>query len=166
MFLRVLRHMPQSQRAHFIIRTRVIAAIGNIRPYSPISFQPHPAPFSHNFSSTTRVRAVEDPDAFISGFKNTSLFKKLADKPEALQALDRFSKLLRKAGIDTTSGKQPSKMQLINLASNAEFRESARNVAEELQKAGVDLHSREVMEEVMNLKNKLLGGNDSDGSKS
>lgn len=100
MFLRVLRHMPQSQRAHFIIRTRVIAAIGNIRPYSPISFQPHPAPFSHNFSSTTRVRAVEDPDAFISGFKNTSLFKKLADKPEALQALDRFSKLLRKAGKD------------------------------------------------------------------
>ncbi len=33
-------------------------------------------------------------------------------------------------------------MQMLKLAANADFRESAKRVGEELQKAGVDIHSK------------------------
>lgn len=50
------------------------------------------------FISTPRIQAAEDPNAFISSFRNTTLFKRFADKPEALQALEAFAKVLQSKG--------------------------------------------------------------------
>jgi hypothetical protein len=50
------------------------------------------------FSFTSRLQASEDEDAFLSQFKNTSVFSKLADKPEALMALRDFAELMRAQG--------------------------------------------------------------------
>jgi hypothetical protein len=50
------------------------------------------------FSYTPRLQASENEDAFLSQFKNTSIFSKLADKPEALMALRDFAELMRAQG--------------------------------------------------------------------
>jgi hypothetical protein len=50
------------------------------------------------FSFTPRLQASEDEDAFLSQLKNTSVFEKLADKPEALMALRDFAELMRAQG--------------------------------------------------------------------
>lgn len=43
--------------------------------------------------------------------------------------------------IDLTPGRSPSMMEVFKLASNPKFREGAKNVVEELKKAGVDINS-------------------------
>lgn len=43
-------------------------------------------------------RAAEDPNGFMSRFEGTKLFTQLADKPEALQAIATFAKLLQDKG--------------------------------------------------------------------
>lgn len=50
------------------------------------------------FSSTPHRRASEDPDVFISAFKNTALFRELADKPEVLQATKDLVRVLQEEG--------------------------------------------------------------------
>ena len=62
------------------------------RAYSPLLLR--------QFSVTPRPQAaVEDEDSFISKFKNTSIFQKLADKPEALSAIQAFAEVLQKSGM-------------------------------------------------------------------
>ena len=51
-----------------------------------------------SFSFTPRLQASEDEDAFLSQFKNTSVFVKLADKPDALMALRDFAELMKAQG--------------------------------------------------------------------
>jgi hypothetical protein len=47
--------------------------------------------------------------------------------------------LMDSKGIDLT---QPSKFQMLKLATNSEFREATKNVVQEFQNAGVDLSSK------------------------
>jgi hypothetical protein len=143
----------------FPSRLLAIATIRSVRPFLRFSHQqPH---FRRNFSITPYPQAAENPNAFITAFKNTTVFQKLADKPDALRALTQFAKLMQdqgvchvpimllhcknligKAGIDFASGKPPSTLQMMKLAANSEFREGAKRVVEEMQKAGVDLKSK------------------------
>ncbi|KAG1820383.1 uncharacterized protein BJ212DRAFT_1339769 [Suillus subaureus] len=108
------------------------------------------------FSYTPRLQASENEDAFLSQFKNTSIFGKLADKPEALMALRDFAELMKAQGIDANT--PPSAFQMMKLAANSEFREAAQKVVSELQKAGVDLTSQDTIQELMGL-SKKVGGN-------
>ncbi|KAG2146630.1 hypothetical protein DEU56DRAFT_785542 [Suillus clintonianus] len=108
------------------------------------------------FSFTSRLQASENEDAFLSQFKNTSIFGKLADKPEALMALRDFAELMRAQGIDANA--PPSTLQMMRLAANSEFREAAQKVVTELQNAGVDLTSQDTIQELMGL-SKKVGGN-------
>lgn len=45
-------------------------------------------------------------------------------------------------GLDMTSGKAPSMLQMSKLFLNAEVREAAQNLVEEFKKAGVDLNTK------------------------
>ncbi|KAG1780193.1 hypothetical protein EV702DRAFT_1081390 [Suillus placidus] len=112
--------------------------------------------YRRTFSYTPRLQASENEDAFLSQFKNTSIFVKLADKPEALMALRDFAELMKAQGIDANS--PPSAFQMMKLAANSEFREAAQKVVSELQKAGVDLTSQDTIQELMGL-SKKAGGN-------
>ncbi|KAF7776395.1 hypothetical protein Agabi119p4_4788 [Agaricus bisporus var. burnettii] len=96
-------------------------------------------------------RTVQDKQPLIDAFRQTTLFQKLAGHPEAVYALEDFAKLMQAKGLDFSSGKPPSPLQMLKLASNSEFRESAKRVGEELQKAGVDMQSKELMQEMMEL---------------
>ncbi|KAF9449925.1 hypothetical protein P691DRAFT_758669 [Macrolepiota fuliginosa MF-IS2] len=125
-------------------------------------------------------RASEDKEAFFKAFQNTSIFQKLGNHPEAVSALENFAKLLQEKGsispvtsdinsytpigVDLSSGKPPSTLQMLKLAANPDFREGAKRVGEELQKAGVDFQSKELMQEMMELM-KLKNATSSDGSK-
>jgi hypothetical protein len=50
------------------------------------------------FSTTPRRLAAEVPDDFINAIKHTSLFQKLADKPNALKALSDLYALTKEMG--------------------------------------------------------------------
>lgn len=50
------------------------------------------------FSVTPPPQAAENEDSFISKFKNTSVFQQLADKPDALAAIQKFAQLLQSSG--------------------------------------------------------------------
>ena len=51
------------------------------------------------FSTTPRRLASEVPDEFINAIKHTALFKKLADKPNALKALSDLYALTKEMGV-------------------------------------------------------------------
>ncbi|TFK55859.1 hypothetical protein OE88DRAFT_1652367 [Heliocybe sulcata] len=106
-----------------------------------------------SFRPCARIQAAESPNSMIANIRNTSLYKKIADKPEAMAALRDFSALLQEQGFDASGG-PPSNMQMLKLFADSQCREGAKRVAEELHKAGVD--PREALEEIMKL---------SDGSK-
>lgn len=80
--------------------------------------------------------------------QDSPLFKKLADKPAALAALNDFSQILKDEGIDVASGQPPSRAQMFKLAMSSKFREGAKKVIVELQNAGIDVSSKEAMEEL------------------
>ncbi|KAF8897347.1 hypothetical protein BD779DRAFT_1490324 [Infundibulicybe gibba] len=141
----------------FSLQVIAVATLRNARPLLQYSYQRPPPQFRRPFSATPHPQASENPEAFITAFKNTSIFKKLADKPEALVALEEFARLLQSSGVDLSSGKRPSTLQMLKLASNSEFRTGAQRVVEELQKAGVDFKSKEIMDEMMNLSKRPPG---------
>jgi len=55
-------------------------------------------PQHRNFTRTGVWRASEDADVFTTRYRNTALFKKLADKPTALAALNDFAQVLKDEG--------------------------------------------------------------------
>ncbi|KAG6911659.1 hypothetical protein DXG01_007909 [Tephrocybe rancida] len=103
------------------------------------------------FSTTLRVRNIENLPAFSAAFQKTDTFKKLANHPEAFNAIRAMMDALQEAGVDVTSG-QPSALKMAKLMMNSKFREQVKLVAEEMKKAGVDLSSKEVMDEMLALK--------------
>ncbi|CAE6503309.1 unnamed protein product [Rhizoctonia solani] len=94
-------------------------------------------------------RASEDGDSFMAKFKNTPLFNKFAEQPEALAALGKFyldleSHIPNEHYIDTTT--PPNSMTMFKLFTNSEFRELTRNALEEFKKAGIDIKAENAME--------------------
>jgi hypothetical protein len=51
------------------------------------------------FSQSRPRQASEEPDSFLASYQNTPLFQQLADKPEALRALNDFAKMLQEQGV-------------------------------------------------------------------
>ena len=51
-----------------------------------------------NFTRTGAWKASEDVNTFAARYQNTTLFKKLADKPAALAALNDFAQVLKDEG--------------------------------------------------------------------
>lgn len=114
----------------------------------------------YHFSTTFQRAAVpSNLSAFQAAFQKTAIFKKLANHPEAISALQDLAKALdgagRKfisiheqttypslAGVDVAGGKQPSTLQMIKLAANSELRAAVKRVAEEMKKADVDFGSK------------------------
>lgn len=50
------------------------------------------------FHLTPRRLASEDKEAFFNAFRNTTVFQKLANHPEAVSALEDFAKLMQAKG--------------------------------------------------------------------
>ncbi|KAF9230512.1 hypothetical protein BU15DRAFT_57159 [Melanogaster broomeanus] len=130
------------------IRHFALTARRPVRPLSLVGLRRQ-----RPFSFTPRVQATEQNNTFLNNLKHTSIFQKIADKPEALMALRDFAALMKEKGIDAGSG-PPSTMQMFRLAANSDFRNAAQRVVDELKNAGVDLTSQDVMQELMSLSKK------------
>ncbi|KAG8711282.1 hypothetical protein FRC11_003213 [Ceratobasidium sp. 423] len=105
-----------------------------------------PAPVSRarTFRWSAPSRASEDANSFMAHFKNTPLFNKFAEHPDALAALSKIAEFLKKNDIDTSS--PPNSMTMFKLFTNSEFRELTRNALEEFRKAGIDIKAENAME--------------------
>ncbi|KAG6832980.1 hypothetical protein H0H92_004864 [Tricholoma furcatifolium] len=101
------------------------------------------------------VHSINNLEAFSAAFQKTSLFKKLVNHPEAISAIRETVGILQDSGIDVTSGAQPSAFKMAKLMMNSRFREQVKKMAEEMQKAGIDVNSKEVMDEIVALKNSM-----------
>ncbi|KAH9483041.1 hypothetical protein JR316_0005141 [Psilocybe cubensis] len=107
--------------------------------------------------STTRpTRASEAPkpqvdEALIKALQETEAYKKLSKSQSAIEAIKKFMNVLQKSGVDTTSGKRPSMLQMSKLMLNSEFRDASKNMIEEFQKAGLDPTDKAMIDELTNL---------------
>ncbi|KAJ8509504.1 hypothetical protein ONZ45_g8331 [Pleurotus djamor] len=82
----------------------------------------------------------------------TTLFKKVSGDPETIKEMTLFFEMLQSKGIDPTSGKNPSTMQLLKLLGDSEFKEAAKRLQARFQALGVDLQYPEVLAELSALK--------------
>jgi len=142
----------------FSSRLLAVPLLRSARSGTQTTLQLHRPRYHRSFSVSPPTRANPAPDhltEFTAALQKTSIWKKLANHPDAIVALQDFGRALQNAGVDPTLGK-PSTFKMLKLAANPEFRASITRVTEEMKKAGVDLTSPEVMEEVMKLQ-KYLG---------
>ncbi|KZW04046.1 hypothetical protein EXIGLDRAFT_758349 [Exidia glandulosa HHB12029] len=109
-------------------------------------------------SSTRPTGAAEDPSSFIANFKHSPLFRQLADKPEALQALSELAELIKSKGWNLKSNEAPSPITIMRIVSDKEFRAAASKVIDELQKAGVDFKPENALELLTGQSSKDDGG--------
>ncbi|CAH0050647.1 unnamed protein product [Clonostachys solani] len=65
-------------------------------------------------------------------------FEKLARHPGAILAMQNISQIIQNKGFQP--GKMPSKMDMLKLMMDKEFREAAQKLTEEMQNAGVEIN--------------------------
>ncbi|KAB5592093.1 hypothetical protein CTheo_4475 [Ceratobasidium theobromae] len=114
-----------------------------------------------SFASTPLRRASEDADSFMAAFKDTPLFTKFAEQPEAVAALSDVAEFLKKNGalilrllrapvnylyLDIDMTIPLSSMTMFKLATNSEFRELIRKALDEFKKAGIEINPENAME--------------------
>ncbi|EJD53766.1 hypothetical protein AURDEDRAFT_180184 [Auricularia subglabra TFB-10046 SS5] len=99
-----------------------------------------------HISFTRPARAAEDPGSFIANFKHSPLFRQLADKPEALRALQELAELIKSKGWNFNANDPPSPVTIMRIASDKEFRTAASKVIEELHRAGIDFRPENALE--------------------
>ncbi|KAJ7095193.1 hypothetical protein B0H15DRAFT_96467 [Mycena belliarum] len=80
------------------------------------------------------------------------------DKPDAVNAIIKFTKVMEESGVAISTGQMPGPMQLLKLASNTKFREAYAEVEAELKSSGVDIRSKEFVDEMMKLAKQLPRG--------
>jgi len=102
-------------------------------------------------SFVTTARREETPDTveFMRKISETSLYKQLSSNPEAVKSVENLYHVMKEAGVSLETGKPPSNMQMMRLAMNRKFMKTFKTCMEEFQKAGIDLKSDGVMEEIM-----------------
>ncbi|KAI0320630.1 hypothetical protein OF83DRAFT_1052778 [Amylostereum chailletii] len=137
--------------AHSIhVACRSLSSRSLARPVALSSVSRH-----QRFSTSPRRLAVE-PSDFINNIKHTELFQKIADKPEALNALKNLATLVQDAGIDITSTVPPSHSQMFRLALNRKFIKGVKTLMAELKDAGIDLTSEVRAPQVANITSPLV----------
>ncbi|KAJ9115129.1 hypothetical protein QFC22_005459 [Naganishia vaughanmartiniae] len=83
----------------------------------------------------------DDISSAASGMMSTlaqsPLYNVIKSRPGAIEAIKTVGDLMQKKGIDVTA--PPSKMTMLQLAMDSEFREAIKTVMSELKAAGVDV---------------------------
>ncbi|KAF7313631.1 hypothetical protein HMN09_00519500 [Mycena chlorophos] len=91
----------------------------------------------------TPAKSISKEDFAKSTQQAQDFFK---DKPDAVNAIVKFAKVLEESGVSVSTGKMPGPTQLMKLAKNPKFFEAYGEVQKELAKAGVDVQSKEFMD--------------------
>ncbi|KAJ7667795.1 hypothetical protein DFH06DRAFT_229226 [Mycena polygramma] len=80
------------------------------------------------------------------------------DKPDAVSAILNVAKVMEESGIAISAGQMPGPMQLLKLANNPKFKEAYAQAQIEFEKAGIDMQSKEMAEQLMKLVKQLPRG--------
>ncbi|KAJ3729047.1 hypothetical protein DFJ43DRAFT_1156603 [Lentinula guzmanii] len=100
------------------------------------------SPLSRKICSSSPRQASEpplpSPEELYSRLSHTTLAKKLQSSPEAMRAIRDFMIVLQNQGLDISSGKAPSTMQMMKLGMMKEVRDGMMKMTAEMQKAGID----------------------------
>ncbi|KAJ7117394.1 hypothetical protein C8R43DRAFT_106823 [Mycena crocata] len=107
------------------------------------------------FGSTPKPPTAKDEGLEIDQAelaKTSEQFKDIfRDKPEAVNAVRKFAKVMEESGVPISTGKMPGPMQLMKLAANPKFREAYAEVQSEFSKAGIDINSKEFTDSMMKI---------------
>ncbi|EIN10865.1 hypothetical protein PUNSTDRAFT_132929 [Punctularia strigosozonata HHB-11173 SS5] len=82
-------------------------------------------------------------------FRTTSIYKKIADNPEAIAAVNKLLELMKEKGFGFDAGKPPSPMQMFKIGRDPEVRQAIITALAQLESAGIDVTSKETMDEIM-----------------
>ncbi|KAF9534433.1 hypothetical protein CPB83DRAFT_902355 [Crepidotus variabilis] len=118
--------------------------------YRRLPRQAQPPLATRFLSLSTPRRAFEFPNLggdAAKAVQDSPVFKKIAQHSAALEAMQKFAGVMQKL----EAGKQPGPLQMMKLVANSEFREASKTMAEEFKKAGVDLTSPDVVEEMKSI---------------
>ncbi|KIY63480.1 hypothetical protein CYLTODRAFT_446595 [Cylindrobasidium torrendii FP15055 ss-10] len=96
-------------------------------------------------------RRANAPEIDLAKLKKSSVFKALAGNDEAIKATQKFVEVLREKGFDYKT--PPTKLQMLRLAADSEFREAFSQMHAIFTSAGVDMTSPEVQTELMGVLN-------------
>ncbi|KAK7061542.1 hypothetical protein R3P38DRAFT_2830069 [Favolaschia claudopus] len=80
------------------------------------------------------------------------------DKPDAMNAVINFAKVMEESGVAISAGQMPGPLQLMKLARNPKFKEAFEQVQVEFHKAGIDIQSKEMVDQMMKLVKQLPRG--------
>ncbi|KAF7355133.1 hypothetical protein MSAN_01428900 [Mycena sanguinolenta] len=80
-----------------------------------------------------------------------NLFK---DKPDAVKAVIKVATVMEELGVQISAGQMPNPLQLLKLAKNPKFMEAYTEAQQEFKKAGIDMQSKELVEQMMKIINK------------
>ncbi|KAH9981863.1 hypothetical protein BJV74DRAFT_63657 [Russula compacta] len=121
-----------------------------------LSRTPHCRPthrhaFFRTFSTTPRRLTAEVSDDFINSIKDTPLYKKLEDSPNALKALSDLYALTKEMGLDINAKDPPSPYQMFKLVTNRRFTRAVKRVTTELSAAGLKMNSENALQELLAL---------------
>ena len=90
----------------FATRLLAVALLRSARPTFQHTYHNHFTPYKRSFSVSLITRAgpaPEIPREFTAELQKTIIWKKLANDPEAIAAIQDFGRLLQKAGESTPS---------------------------------------------------------------
>ncbi|OBZ71903.1 hypothetical protein A0H81_08242 [Grifola frondosa] len=118
------------------------------------------ARITRDFSTTPQRHASEDPNINMQAMiaQQQKITRVFQEKPELLQHVKDFAKILQEEGIDLQTGGMPTKMQMIRLFMKADVRDRTMRMMSAFQEAGIDLQSKEMLETFMAMKKTLGDG--------
>ncbi|KAJ9104581.1 hypothetical protein QFC21_002079 [Naganishia friedmannii] len=121
----------------FLCLTRPVVRLYNL--YRTICTTPRrlaqtPPPPSSPVDSNDLASAASE---MMSMFAQSPLYNTIKSRPGAIEAIKTVGDLMQKKGIDVSA--PPSKMTMLQLAMDLEFREAVKTVICELKAAGVDV---------------------------
>ncbi|KAI5454153.1 hypothetical protein NCC49_004219 [Naganishia albida] len=99
---------------------------------------------SHRCLTVSARRLASQEEAFATAFSQSPLYNIIKSHPTAMQAIKEIGDLMQTKGIDLTQ--PPSKMTMVKLAMDSDFRTAIANVMKELKAAGIDVTPENVQQ--------------------
>ncbi|KAF9036095.1 hypothetical protein BDZ89DRAFT_1110761 [Hymenopellis radicata] len=100
------------------------------------------------FDEELKRRGLNDP-AKLAALKQTPIFKAMQADPSIIACISEFTTVLKKHGFDYT--RQPSKIAMLKLGLDSEFREAFAKLHEKMMAAGIDMTSQDVQRQMASL---------------
>ncbi|KAM0342548.1 hypothetical protein ACHAPU_009399 [Fusarium lateritium] len=90
------------------------------------------------FASADQPPNMNQIESMMNDPQIRDTFEKLSRHPPAIAAMQKMGDVIKSKGLDTTQ--PPSKMDIMKLMMDSEFREAATTLTTEMQNAGVEIN--------------------------